>query len=241
MDKVRLGVNLDHVATVREARGTSYPDIARAIHVAEGAGADGITIHLREDRRHIQDKDVYAARKAVTKTLNLEIAATDEMVEIACAVKPRFCCIVPEKREELTTEGGLDVAACLERVGGICDKLATEGIKVSLFIEPEKDMIDAAVETGAAAVELHTGQYANAVGDHMANELARIAAMARYATSRGLTVNAGHGLQRANVRAIAEIEEINELNIGHSIIADAIFMGLAKAVTAMKQAMRGLP
>ena len=234
-------MNLDHVATVREARGTPYPDIVRAIRIAEGAGADGITIHLREDRRHIQDEDVYAARKAITKTLNLEMAATDEMVEIARAVEPHFCCIVPEKREELTTEGGLDVAADPERIGIVCGRLAEKGIRVSLFIEPDEAAIEAAVKTGAVAVELHTGRYADAAADSVESELARIVEAARYATLRGLTVNAGHGLRRANVRAIAEIEEINELNIGHAIVADAVFMGLAGAVAAMKRAMRGLP
>ena len=238
MHEVRLGVNLDHVATVREARRTPYPDFVQAIRIAEGAGADGITIHLREDRRHIQDEDVHAAR-ATTKTLNLEMAATDEMVRIALAVKPDFCCIVPEQREELTTEGGLDVAAHTARIGEVCKALSAAGIKVSLFIEPEDQAIDASVQAGAPLIELHTGAYANASGEVAAHELERIVRAARYATQCGLTVNAGHGLHRANVRAVAAINWVNELNIGHAIIADAVFMGLAGAVRAMKEAMRG--
>ncbi len=239
MDEVRLGVNLDHVTTLRQARRTPYPDFTRAIGVAEGAGADGITIHLREDRRHIQDDDVRAARAAVTTTLNLEMAATGEMVEIALAVKPDFCCIVPERREELTTEGGLDVTAHAARVGEICTALTAGGIRASLFIEPDERVIDAAVRAGAPVVELHTGAYANAAAETAPRELERIVRAARYAAQCGLTVNAGHGLHRANVRAVAAIAQMNELNIGHAIIAEAVFMGLAGAVRAMKEAMRG--
>ena len=235
MNKVKLGVNLDHVATVREARGTSYPDIVKAIQVAEGAGADGITIHLRQDRRHIQDRDVYAARGAITTRLNLEMAATDEMIGIALDVKPHFCCVVPEKREELTTEGGLDVVTGGTHIEDICRKLEENGIQVSLFIEPDRRAIDAAVRMRVTAVELHTGRYADALGDQAKTELERIVDAARYAALCGLKVNAGHGLNRANVRAITKVKEISELNIGHAIIADAIFMGLAGAVAAMKQ------
>ncbi len=238
MNAVRLGVNLDHVTTLRQARRTPYPDFTQAIGVAESASADGITIHLREDRRHIQDEDVYAARAAVTTTLNLEMAATEEMTAIALDVRPDFCCIVPERREELTTEGGLDVIAHAARVGEVCTALAAGGVKVSLFIEPDERVIDAVAAAGASLVELHTGGYANAADTVAARELERIVCAARYAAQCGLTVNAGHGLHRANVRAVAAIEQMNELNIGHAIIADAVFMGLADAVRAMKEAMR---
>ena len=238
MNSVRLGVNLDHVATVRQARGTPYPDFVKAIGVAEGAGADGITIHLREDRRHIQDADVYAAREAVSTRLNLEMAATDEMVKVALNVRPDFCCIVPERREELTTEGGLDVVAHAARMHKVCKTLAAAGIQVSLFIEPDEEVIDASVRASASLVELHTGAYANATGEAAARELERITHAAQYAAQCGLTVNAGHGLHCANVGAIAAIAPIHELNIGHAIIADAVFMGLADAVRAMKEAMQ---
>ncbi len=256
MNKVRLGVNLDHIATVRQARRTPYPDFLQAVGVAEAAGADGITIHLREDRRHIQDADVYAARETVTTTLNLEMAATEEMADIALKVRPDFCCIVPERREELTTEGGLDVTAHAVRLAEVCRALDAGGIKVSLFIEPDRRVIDGAVEAGAslvelhtgayadaapgaALVELHTGAYADAAPGAAERELGRIVDAARYAAQCGLTVNAGHGLHRANVRAVAAIELMNELNIGHAIVADAVFMGLTNAVRAMKEAMRG--
>ncbi len=236
--RVRLGVNLDHVATVRQARRTPYPDFVQAVRIAEEAGADGITIHLREDRRHIQDRDVHAAREAVTTTLNLEMAATDEMTGIALDVRPDFCCIVPEHREELTTEGGLDVAVHAARIGEVCKALSAGGVKVSLFIEPDERVIDASLKAGASLVELHTGAYANLSGAAAARELERVTAAARYAAQCGLTVNAGHGLHRGNVGAIAAIEPMNELNVGHAIIADAVFMGLAGAVRAMKEAMR---
>ena len=238
MKEARLGVNLDHVATVRQARRTPYPDLTRAIRIAEEAGADGITIHLREDRRHILDEDVYAARAAVTTSLNLEMAATDEMVSIALEVKPDSCCIVPERREELTTEGGLDVVTHAARVSEVCKALTSGGIKVSLFIEADERVVDASTEAGASMVELHTGAYANASGEAVGRELERIVRGARHATRRGVTVNAGHGLHRANVRAVAAVEGMNELNIGHAIVADAVFMGLAGAVQAMKRAMR---
>ena len=237
--EVRLGVNLDHVATVRQARGTPYPDFVQAVRVAEEAGADGVTMHLREDRRHVQDRDVHAAREAVTTTLNLEMAATDEMTKIALEVKPDFCCIVPERREELTTEGGLNVAAHAARLGEVCKALSDGGVKTSLFIEPDERAIDASVKAGASLVELHTGAYANLVGPAAAHELERVVVAARYAAQCGLTVNAGHGLHRGNVRAVAAIEQMNELNVGHAIVADAVFMGLAGAVRAMKEAMRG--
>ena len=239
MNKVRLGVNLDHVATVRQVRDTLYPDFLHSIKVAEDAGADGITIHLREDRRHIQDEDVYVAREAVTTTLNLEMAATDEMKCIALDVKPNFCCIVPERRKELTTEGGLDVFKNMAQLKDICQTLMDSNIQVSLFIEPDKQVVDGAFQIGASLVELHTGKYANATGEDIKHELQRIIDVAQYATQLGLTVNAGHGLHRGNVLAIATIKEINELNIGHAIVSDAIFMGLAAAVAAMKASMQG--
>ncbi len=237
---VRLGVNLDHVATIRQVRGTTYPDFAAAIHATESAGADGITLHLREDRRHIQDSDVYLARKCVRNTLNLEMAATDEMVRIACQVQPDFSCIVPERREELTTEGGLDVISHLPRFKKICTMLRCEGIRISLFIEPDKAVIDAAAETGAELIELHTGNYANAESAvQIAAEIERLTIAAEHAASLGLMVNAGHGLCRSNVQAVAQIPQIHELNIGHALIADAIFMGLPTAVYAMKSAILG--
>ena len=237
---VRLGVNLDHVATVRQARGTPYPDLATAIHIAEDAGADGITLHLREDRRHIQDADIETARKCIRSTLNMEMAATEEMVEIAIRTQPGFCCIVPEKREELTTEGGLDLTKKPEVLEAACRRLADAGIIVSLFVEPDLKVLDRAYAMGARAIELHTGTYADTEdGDELKRELERLHKAAQHAHKIGLTVNAGHGLRRDNVHAIAELPYMNELNIGHSIIADAVFMGLSDAVREMKKAMTG--
>ncbi|MCY3804065.1 MAG: pyridoxine 5'-phosphate synthase [Gammaproteobacteria bacterium] len=235
--RVRLGVNLDHVMTIRQARGTAYPDLQEAIVATERAGADGITMHLREDRRHIQDADVYLAKRVIRTSMNLEMAATEEMRDIALDVAPQHCCIVPEKRMELTTEGGLDVLAHQARITDLSRALGEAGIIVSLFIEPDEKTVAAAAEAGAAAVELHTGTYAEASGKAQKDELDRICAAARQAHALGLTVNAGHGLHRDNVAAIAGIENMHELNIGHSIVADALFMGLEQAVRQMRAAM----
>lgn len=238
---VRLGVNLDHVATVRQARGTAYPDLMEAIRDAEKGGADGITMHLREDRRHIQDTDVYAAKAHIQTSLNLEMAMTEEMVTIACDLKPDFCCIVPEKRAELTTEGGLDILANTDYFQRQCQTLQQHGIVVSLFVEPDREVLECAARIGAAAVELHTGRYADEVdAAACAHELQRLCEAAQRAHALGLTVNAGHGLRRDNVYAIASIDEMNELNIGHAIVADALFVGLETAVGDMKRAMQGL-
>ncbi len=235
--RVRLGVNLDHVLTIRQARGTAYPDWLEAIVAAERAGADGITMHLREDRRHVQDADVYLARRVIQTSMNLEMAATEEMRDIALEVVPQNCCIVPEKRMELTTEGGLDVIGHLARIKALATALREAGIVVSLFIEPDDEVVEAAAETGADAVELHTGTYAEASADALENELDRIRSAARKASSLGLIVNAGHGLHCGNVGAIAGIENMHELNIGHSIVADALFMGLEQAIRRMRAAI----
>lgn len=236
---ILLGVNIDHVATLRQARGTLYPDLIQAALVAEQNGADGITAHLREDRRHIQDKDIYLLKDRLHTRLNLEMAATDEMVAIACKVKPYACCLVPEKREELTTEGGLDVADNIERMKSVCARLADAGIEVSLFIAPDPSQIDAAKAVGAPVVELHTGTYAEAGNKKdCAKELERLKKAATHARSLGLQVNAGHGLHFHNVAAICRIPEIIELNIGHSIIAQAIFSGLARTVRELKETMQ---
>ncbi|MCO7187057.1 MULTISPECIES: pyridoxine 5'-phosphate synthase [unclassified Pseudoalteromonas] len=238
MKEILLGVNVDHIATLRQARGTSYPDPAHAAAVAEHAGADGITIHLREDRRHIQDRDVYVMAKTVQTRMNLEIAVTDEMLDIACEVKPAYVCLVPEKREELTTEGGLDVVANKEKVTQAVTRLANAGIKVSLFIDADPQQIDAAKDTGAPYIEIHTGAYADAESDAaMHAELERIRTGVKYAHGLGIVVNAGHGLHYHNVKPIAEIPEIYELNIGHAIIARAAIDGLEKAVRDMKRLM----
>ncbi|NUZ11066.1 pyridoxine 5'-phosphate synthase [Pseudoalteromonas sp. McH1-7] len=238
MRDILLGVNVDHIATLRQARGTSYPDPAHAAAVAEHAGADGITIHLREDRRHIQDRDVYVMAKTIQTRMNLEIAVTDEMLDIACEVKPEYVCLVPEKREELTTEGGLDVAGNLAKITAATERLADAGIKVSLFIDADKKQLDAAKETGAPYIEIHTGAYADAENDtEMKAELERIREGVQYAHGLGLIVNAGHGLHYHNVKAIAEMPEIYELNIGHAIIARAAIDGLEKAVRDMKRLM----
>ncbi|MEJ6473457.1 pyridoxine 5'-phosphate synthase [Pseudoalteromonas piscicida] len=238
MKDILLGVNVDHIATLRQARGTSYPDPAHAAAVAEHAGADGITIHLREDRRHIQDRDVYVMAKTIQTRMNLEIAVTDEMLDIACEVKPQYVCLVPEKREELTTEGGLDVAGNQDKVTAATKRLTEAGIKVSLFIDADKTQLDAAKQTGAPYIEIHTGAYADAENDaEMQAELERIREGVKYAHSLGIVVNAGHGLHYHNVKAIAEMPEIYELNIGHAIIARAAVDGLEKAVRDMKRLM----
>ncbi|MEN8281309.1 pyridoxine 5'-phosphate synthase [Acinetobacter gerneri] len=233
-----LGVNIDHVATLRQARGTTYPDPINAALICEEAGAQGITLHLREDRRHIQDADVRRMRGALKTKMNLEIAVTDEMVELAKEVKPHHVCFVPEKRQELTTEGGLDVVTHFEHVKAATQALNAIGVDVSLFIDPDFAQIDAAVACGAPTIELHTGRYADAETEaEQLHELERIVQGSKYAASKGLVVNAGHGLNLENVYAIAAIPEINELNIGHSIIADSIFVGLVHAVKEMKAAI----
>ncbi|KID58428.1 pyridoxine 5'-phosphate synthase [Pseudoalteromonas luteoviolacea CPMOR-1] len=238
MKDILLGVNVDHIATLRQARGTSYPDPAHAAAVAEHAGADGITIHLREDRRHIQDRDVYVMAKTIQTRMNLEIAVTDEMLDIACEVKPEYVCLVPEKREELTTEGGLDVIGNQQKVAEAVEKLSAAGIKVSLFIDADKAQIDAAKATQAPYIEIHTGAYADAESDsEQSAELERIREGVQYADSIGIIVNAGHGLHYHNVKPIAQMPEIYELNIGHAIIARAAIDGLEKAVRDMKRIM----
>ncbi len=238
MKPILLGVNIDHVATIRQTRGTRYPDILQAALIAEQAGADGITAHLREDRRHIQDRDIYLLKENIHTRLNFEMAVTDEMLAIACKVQPFACCLVPEKRAELTTEGGLNVAENLSRLQTACAQLADAGIEVSLFIDPDKAQIDAAVKSGASVIELHTGAYADAENRvEQLHELARIQHAAHYAHAAGLQVNAGHGLNFHNVQAICAIPEIIELNIGHAIIAQAIFSGLAQTVIDLKAVM----
>ena len=233
-----LGVNVDHVATLRQARGTSYPDPVAAAVVAAEAGADSVTIHLREDRRHIQDHDVYRMMDQLAVPLNLEMAVTPEMVAIACDAGPAYSCLVPEKRAELTTEGGLGVAANSAAVAAACDELAQAGVRVSLFIDPDELQIDASLDAGAQVIELHTGTYADAEQDEQrAMELQRIRSAAEYAAARGMTVNAGHGLHYGNVGAIAAIPEIVELNIGHSMVAQAVFDGLPAVVAEMKRLM----
>ncbi|MBN1086719.1 pyridoxine 5'-phosphate synthase [Erwinia aphidicola] len=239
MAELLLGVNIDHVATVRNARGTQYPDPVQAAFVSEQAGADGITVHLREDRRHITDRDVRILRQTIQTRMNLEMAVTDEMVDIACEVVPHFCCLVPEKREEVTTEGGLDVAGQQDKVTAAVQRLNAVGILVSLFIDADHRQIDAAVAAGAPYIEIHTGAYAEAAeGPERDAELARIAEAATYAAGKGLKVNAGHGLTYYNVQPIAVLPEMHELNIGHAIIGRALFSGLADAVKEMKQLMR---
>ncbi|WCE30174.1 pyridoxine 5'-phosphate synthase [Vibrio sp. SCSIO 43137] len=238
MSSILLGVNIDHIATLRNARGTKYPDPVHAAEMAERAGADGITIHLREDRRHILDRDVRILRETIQTRMNLEMAVTDEMVDIALDTKPEFVCLVPEKREELTTEGGLDVKGQLEKIKAATEKLTEAGIKVSLFIDADREQIDAAKACGAPFIELHTGHYADAETEtEQQNELKKIAAAASYADDLGITVNAGHGLTYHNVAPIAALPEVYELNIGHSIIGRAVFDGLSKAVADMKAVM----
>ncbi|UXK07592.1 pyridoxine 5'-phosphate synthase [Shewanella putrefaciens] len=238
MSRILLGVNIDHIATLRQARGTSYPDPVHAAAVAEHAGADGITIHLREDRRHIIDRDVYLLAKTLKTRMNFECAVTEEMLNIACEIKPTYVCLVPEKRQEVTTEGGLDVAGQLEKITAAVTRLAAEGIQVSLFIDADKTQIDAAVASGAPLIEIHTGCYADAKTEaEEAIELARISEMAKYAHGKGLVVNAGHGLHYHNVKPIAAIPELYELNIGHAIVARAAIDGLATAVKDMKALM----
>ena len=232
-----LGVNIDHVATLRQARGTLYPRPAEAVKLVEAAGADSITVHLREDRRHIQDGDLDAIIDVMNTHMNLECAVTDEMLSIAVEVKPSDVCLVPEKREELTTEGGLDVAGQLDKVRDACSRLAEAGIRASLFIDPDPTQLDAAVTAGAPVVELHTGAYADCEGVSQQKELARVVEAAAHGNKAGLIVNAGHGLHYGNVGDIAKIPEIVELNIGHAIISRAVFDGLKVAVSEMKRIM----
>ena len=233
----RLGVNIDHVATLRQARRGRYPDPVHFALAAEMAGADSITLHLREDRRHIQIQDVRTARDLLKTHMNLEMAVTDEMLDIARVVRPSDCCLVPERRQEITTEGGLDVAGQLQRIKESTAVLMGQGIRVSLFIDPDPLQIEAAAQAGAPVVELHTGAYADSAGSRQAAELQRLRAGAHLASSLGLVVHAGHGLHYHNVQPVAAIPEIVELNIGHSIIARAIFDGLAVSVREMKALM----
>jgi pyridoxine 5-phosphate synthase len=237
MGNIELGINIDHVATVRQARRAPYPDPVHAALLAEQAGADNITLHLREDRRHIQDRDVRLLRPMLQTRMNLEMGLTDEMLAIALDVHPHDVCLVPENRAEITTEGGLDVAAEVERIASGVRRLADAGIRVALFIAPDAAQVDAAKRSGAPVIELHTGTYADATGPARARELERLAGAARRAAGLGLEVHAGHGLTYHNVQPVAAIREIVELNIGHCIIARAIFSGLAAAVRDMKTLM----
>ena len=239
MNKIFLGVNIDHIATLRQARGTTYPDPVHAASVAELNGADGITVHLREDRRHIVDRDVRVLKETIQTRMNLEMAVTAEMLDIACEIKPEFVCLVPEKREELTTEGGLDVLGQQDKITQAVKRLSEAGILVSLFIDADKEQIDAAVASGAPYIEVHTGAYADANSEsEQQAELKKIAAGVSYAHNAGLKVNAGHGLHYHNVQPIAAIPEIYELNIGHAIIARSAFDGLGKAVKDMQIIMQ---
>jgi pyridoxine 5-phosphate synthase len=235
---IALGVNIDHVATVRQARRARYPDPVYAALMAEEAGADSITLHLREDRRHIQDRDVTAMREVLQTRMNLEMAVTEEMIRIAQKVLPQDCCLVPESRQEVTTEGGLNVAGQSARVADAVQALGSSGIRVSLFIDPDLEQIEAAHRAGAPVIELHTGTYSDAAGGPQAREFERLCAAAKFAARLGLVVNAGHGLNYHNVAPIAAIPEIVELNIGHAIVARSIMDGLAKAVRDMKELMR---
>ena len=234
---IALGVNIDHVATLRQARRGRFPDPSHAALAAEMAGADLITLHLREDRRHIQIQDVRALKDMLKTRMNLEMAVTDEMLEIARAVRPPDCCLVPEKRQEITTEGGLDAASQVQRLKEAVSILVVAGIRVSLFIDPDPHQIEAAVQIGAPVVELHTGAYAESAGSHQATELQRLRTGARLASSLGLEVHAGHGLNYHNVQPVAAIAEIVELNIGHSIIARAVFDGISTAVRDIRALM----
>ncbi|MEZ5541669.1 MAG: pyridoxine 5'-phosphate synthase [Pseudomonadota bacterium] len=235
---MHLGVNIDHVATLRQARGTAYPDPVEAARVAEEAGADSITLHLREDRRHIQERDVILLKDLLVTRMNLEMAVTEEMLAFASRIRPADCCLVPERREELTTEGGLDVAGQLPRVRDACARLAASGVRVSLFIDADPAQVAAAAECGAPCIEIHTGHYADAVdAPAQAAEFARIEAAVAQGVSAGLIVHAGHGLHYGNVQRIAALTDVRELNIGHAIVARALFTGLSAAVAEMKSLM----
>nr|WP_255476536.1 MULTISPECIES: pyridoxine 5'-phosphate synthase [unclassified Novosphingobium] len=235
--RLRLGVNIDHVATIRNARGGDHPDPVRAAQIVADVGGDGITAHLREDRRHIRDEDLARIQAATNLPLNLEMAATDEMLAIALRHKPHACCIVPERREERTTEGGLDAAGQHNRLAPIVSRLADAGIRVSLFIAPDARQIEAAIKLGAPVVELHTGEYAHAEGEARAVELKRLADMAALAAKNGIEPHAGHGLTYDNVQPVAAIPQLAELNIGHYLIGEAIFVGLDAAVRRMRTLM----
>ena len=237
---ILLGVNIDHVATVRQARGTVYPSVVEAAVYAERGGADSITIHLREDRRHIQDADVKALCRDCATRVNLEMAVTEEMLAIAVKRKPADVCLVPEKREELTTEGGLDVAGNRDAVGRATAILAEAGIRVSLFIDPDESQLIAAQEIGAPVVEIHTGTYADATGQEQSQELERLRSACVRAHELGLLVNAGHGLNLENVQPVVQLPHMNELNIGHSIVARSIFVGLEQAVREMRDAIHSI-
>jgi pyridoxine 5-phosphate synthase len=237
LSRLRLGVNIDHVATIRNARGGDHPDPVRAAEIVAACGGDGITAHLREDRRHIRDEDLRRIQAATDLPLNLEMAATEEMLGIALAHRPHAACIVPEKREEVTTEGGLDAAGQLDRLRPIVARLTDAGIRVSLFIEASERQLEAALRLGAPVVEFHTGEYAHAEGERVAHELKRIAYMAALAAKNGIEPHAGHGLTYANVQPIAAIPQIAELNIGHYLIGEAIFVGLEASVRRMRELM----
>jgi pyridoxine 5-phosphate synthase len=233
---IKLGLNIDHVATLRQVRGSRYPNVIRAALLAESAGVDAITLHLREDRRHIQDHDVIALRDMLQVRMNLESAVTEEMIAIALRTKPHDLCLVPERREELTTEGGLDVVRYFDTIRSACERCAAAGIRVSLFIDPDQKQIDAAQRAGAPVIELHTGKYAEAdsVPEH-AHELQRLRVASAHAHAQGLQVNAGHGLHYHNVQDIVAIPNLVELNIGHAIVSEALFIGLEAAIIKMKQ------
>ena len=235
---IELGVNIDHVATLRQTRGTTYPSPVEAALIAESAGADAITLHLREDRRHIQDSDVKILRNLLKTRMNLESAVTDEMITFALSIKPDDVCLVPERREELTTEGGLDVLRHFAQVRRACNKLAEVGIRVSLFVNADRAQIDAAVKTSAPVIEIHTGRYSDALtAKGQQEELEKICSAVTHGVNQGLKVNAGHGLHYNNVQSIAAITDISELNIGHSIVARALFIGFEQAVQEMKKLM----
>ncbi|HYA37601.1 MAG TPA: pyridoxine 5'-phosphate synthase [Candidatus Methylomirabilis sp.] len=235
---IRLGVNIDHIATLRQARGTRYPDPVQAALEAEQAGADAITLHLREDRRHIQDQDVEILRRVLQTRMNLEMAVADDVVAFACRMRPHDCCLVPERRQELTTEGGLDVVSSFKKISDVCRRLADAGARVSLFVDAEPAQIEAAAKTGAPVVEIHTGRYADAGSDETGRqELVRIEQAVQQGLDLRLQVNAGHGLNYHNVQAIAAIPGITELNIGHAIVAHALFTGMREAVREMKRLM----
>ena len=235
----KLGVNIDHVATVRQARQTWEPDPVWAAALAQLGGADGITVHLREDRRHIQDRDVRVLRETVSCKLNLECAVVPEMLDIACQIRPDQVCLVPERREEVTTEGGLDVVANEDKIKQAIEQLRTAGIRISLFIDPRADQINAAAQVGAHAIEIHTGSYANAAGENQDKELSKILLAAEHGTKAELEVHAGHGLTYDNVRPVAMVHGVSELNIGHSIVSRSIFVGMEKAVREMKRLVSG--
>jgi pyridoxine 5-phosphate synthase len=236
---IDLGINIDHVATLRQVRRARYPDPVHAALAAEAAGADNITLHLREDRRHIQDRDVRALRGLLQTRMNLEMAVTEEMLSIAADVRPEDCCLVPERRSELTTEGGLDVVAQLDRIRDAVTRLREAGVRVALFIDPDHRQVEAARASGAPVIELHTGAYAEASGAAAATELERLRSAARFAAGIGLEVHAGHGLNYRNVQPVAAVREIVELNIGHAIVAHALLVGLPDAVREMKALMLG--